>query len=237
MKRISVCIATYNGEKYIKEQLDSILCQLDFQDEIIVSDDSSTDNTLAIIESYGDHRIKVFSNQKFHSPIYNFENSLKKAKGDYIFLCDQDDIWYPDKVDTMLKYLNKYDLVVSNCKVVDADLNVISESFFTICLSGKGFWKNLIKNTYLGCCMAFKKEVLFYALPFPDNIAMHDIWIGLSVELHGASFFLDTPLINYRRHGANASFGGGKSEFSFSYRLKYRFHMLYSLLRRKFWKK
>ena len=99
---ISVCIATYNGSKYIKEQIDSILPQLDECDEIIVSDDSSTDNTLSILKSYHDRRIIIFTNQKFNSPIYNFENALKHAKGDIIFLSDQDDIWEFNKVQVMI---------------------------------------------------------------------------------------------------------------------------------------
>lgn len=232
---ISICIATYNGEKYIKEQLDSILCQLNINDEIIVSDDSSTDRTLSIIESYNDDRIKILVNQKFHSPIYNFENAIKKATGQYIFLCDQDDIWLPNKVKSMMHYLSDYDLVVSNCMIVDADLRVISNSFFREISSGNGFWRNWVKNTYLGCCMAFNRSICSYILPFPQKIAMHDIWIGLSVELHGASLFLDQPLMLYRRHGGNVSFGAEKSEYSFIYKVQYRMYMLFQLLKRKYW--
>lgn len=232
---LTVCLATFNGEKYIKEQLDSILCQIGRNDEIIVSDDSSIDNTLSIIKSYKDNRIKILSGKMFCSPVRNFENALKHAKGDYIFLCDQDDVWFPDKVKSMLTYLKEYDLVVSDCKVVDANLNIISESFFSGRLSGKGFWKNLMKNTYLGCCMAFRKEVLHYVLPFPAKIAMHDIWIGLSVEMYGTSFFLAHPLVLYRRHGTNASFGGDKSKYSLLYKMTYRLCMLFYLLKRKYW--
>lgn len=234
---LTVCLATFNGEKYIKEQLDSILYQLDGNDEIIISDDSSTDNTLRIIESYKDKRIKILSDKKFNSPVFNFDNALKHAKGDYIFLCDQDDVWFSDKVEKMSHYLEQYDLVVSDCKVVDAELNVISESFFSGRLSGKGFWKNLTKNTYLGCCMAFRKEVLNYVLPFPGNIAMHDIWIGLSVEMRGKSIFLPEQLMLYRRHGLNASFGGEKSKYPLTYKMKYRLYMLFYLLKRKYWDK
>lgn len=231
---VSVCIATYNGEKYIKEQLTSVLLQLNVDDEVIVSDDGSNDATVELIQSFNDSRIKLLLENSFSSPVRNFENALKHAKGDYIFLCDQDDIWLPDKVKIVLKYLTVYDLVVSDCKVVDANLNVISESFFSGRISGKGFWKNWIRNTYLGCCMAFKKEVLSYALPFPENIAMHDIWIGLSVEMQGTSFFLPHSLILYRRHGSNVSFGGEKSRYSLMYKIKYRLYMLFHLLIRKY---
>lgn len=234
---ISVCIATYNGEKYLKEQLDSILPQLDSKDEIIISDDSSTDSTLNIACSYQDRRIKVFPYQEFHSPIFNFENALKKATGDYIFLSDQDDVWLPNKVKQMKTMLDTYTLVVSDCRVVDKDLHTIDESFFVGRKSGYGFWKNLFKNSYLGCCMAFRREILDYVLPFPKRIAMHDIWIGLSVELHGTVAFMPEPLMLYRRHGENVSFGGGGSQNSLFYQLKYRIQMLYFLLERKLFSK
>lgn len=234
---ITVCIATYNGGKYINEQLASVLRQLNAGDEIIVSDDGSTDDTIDLVQAFNDSRIRLLINNNFSSPVRNFENALKHAKGDYIFLCDQDDVWLPDKVENMSHYLEQYDLVVSDCKVVDAELNVIYESFFIGRSSGKGFWKNLTKNTYLGCCMAFRKEVLRYILPFPRDIAMHDIWIGLSVEMHSNSFFLPRQLILYRRHGLNASFGGEKSKYPLTYKMKYRLYMLFYLLKRKYWDK
>lgn len=233
MKRISVCIATYNGGLYLKAQLDSILIQLSDRDEIIISDDSSTDDTIEIIKSYRDHRIKLYENQKFHSPIFNFENALSKATGNFIFLCDQDDVWLPDKVEIMISYLQKYDLVVSDCKVVDSNLDIIHDSFFTLMHSGNGFWKNFFKNTYLGCCMAFRKEVLNYVLPFPHHLAMHDIWIGLSVEKNGHPFFLEKPLSLYRRHGNNASLASEKSKNPLLYRIRYRLYIIQSILSRK----
>lgn len=233
---VSVCIATFNGEKYIHQQLQSILLQLNNDDEIIISDDCSTDATLNIVRAFNDSRIKVFANCKFSSPILNFENALKNASGKYIFLCDQDDVWLPDKVSTMIKYLDTYDLVVSDCKVVDENLKVVNESFFKVRNSGKGFLKNLAKNSYIGCCMAFKNTVLRYALPFPTQIAMHDIWLGLLTELYGETYFLDSPLILYRRHGNNASFGGEKSGFSLNYKVRYRLIILYLILKRRFFK-
>ncbi|MEA5127279.1 MAG: glycosyltransferase [Proteiniphilum sp.] len=230
MKKISVCIATYNGSLYLKNQLNSILIQLSDIDEIIISDDSSTDDTIEIIKSIRDSRIKLYENQKFQSPVFNFENALNKATGDFIFLCDQDDIWLPDKVKIMISYLQKYDLVVSDCKVVDSNLNIIYDSFFALMHSGRGFWKNFFKNTYLGCCMAFRKEILNYVLPFPPQLAMHDIWIGLSVEKNGHSFFLKKPLSLYRRHENNASFASERSKNPLLYRIRYRLYIMKSLL-------
>lgn len=233
MSKISVCIATYNGSLYIKDQLDSILPQLKETDEILISDDSSSDNTIDIIKSYRDSRIILLENQNFHSPAYNFENALNNARGDYIFMCDQDDVWLSDKVESIVPLLNNYDLVVSDCKVVNADLEIIHDSFFKMMNSGKGFWKNFYKNTYLGCCIAFRKDIFNYILPFPPNIAMHDIWIGLVVELRGAPYFLQKPTSLYRRHGENASFAGEKSKNSIFYKIKYRLILLQSIVKRQ----
>lgn len=231
---ISVCIATYNGGKYIKEQLDSILPQLGTKDEIVVSDDSSTDNTLDILFSYDDSRIKVYSNQHFHSPIFNFENALIHAKGDFIFLSDQDDIWESNKVQVMLDALRYAVLVVSDCTMVDKNLKLIKESFFNHKVRKKGVISNLIRNNYLGCCMAFRREVLCKALPFPKCIAMHDIWLGLCASAFYSVEFIPDKLIKYRRHGNNASPTGEKSHYKISYRIIYRIQFIVALMRRMF---
>lgn len=233
---ISVCMASYNGEKYIKEQIDSILLQLGAHDELIISDDGSVDATLKILENYNDSRIKILHNKTRKGVIGNFENALNQAKGEYIFLCDQDDIWLPNKVPQILNHLQKYDLVVSNCLIINDKREVLCQSFFDKFNCGSGFFKNLIKNSYLGCCMAFKREIFSYILPFPAKIAMHDIWIGLSVELNGVSCFLNEPLVLYRRHADNASPTSEKSKLPISYRINYRLLMLDYLIRRKYFK-
>lgn len=230
---ISVCIPTYNGEKYLKEQLDSILKQLEKEDEIIISDDSSTDNTIDILESYQDPRIRILYGNYFKDPRFNLENALKHAKGDCIFTADQDDIWREDKVEQMIHALQKYDLVVSDAYIINRDKEIIVDSFFRLHHSRGGYWKNLWQNSFLGCCMAFRKECLQYILPFPKNIAMHDIWIGLCVELHGCTFFLPEKLIYYRRHGDNVSQTGEKSRFTRSYQLYYRLYFLRTTIARK----
>lgn len=231
-KRVSVCIPTYNGAKYIKEQLDSILSQLGESDEIVVSDDSSHDDTLAIVRSIGDNRIVVLEGGDFKSPIFNVENALKHSKGRFIFLSDQDDVWMAGKLSAMLSELENYDAVVSDCKVVDQNKNVIEESFFAKRNSGKGFLKNLYKNTYLGCCMAFRREVLDYVLPFPKDIPMHDMWIGLSVDFRKPVRFINTPYLLYRRHGENTSTASGKSNRSVYRQLLDRITLLFRVLQR-----
>ena len=111
---ISVCIATYNGERYIGEQIKSILNQLNSSDEIIVSDDGSKDKTIDVVKSFDDKRIRIIDGPRKGSPISNFENALKAAKGEYIFTADQDDVWTDDKVRTCMRYLQSYDCVVSD---------------------------------------------------------------------------------------------------------------------------
>jgi glycosyltransferase involved in cell wall biosynthesis len=231
---ISVCIATYNGEKYIAEQLNSILCQLDEKDEVIISDDSSTDQTLEIIKGFNDHRIKIFAGNKFANPIYNFENAIKMASGEFIFLSDQDDYWMPTKVEEMIKVLQTNLLVVSDCYMGDQDLNIIKESYFEWRDSKQGLIKNIWRNSYLGCCMAFDRKILKRILPFPKNIPMHDMWIGLITETIKKPFFLQKPLIIYRRHGGNATTltNEFKSTASAVQKLKYRWNIIAPLLLR-----
>lgn len=234
---VSVCIPTYNGEKYILQQLVSVLKQLDDNDEVLISDDSSTDNTLTIIENINDKRIKIFKNQKFGSPVYNMEFALKQAKGNYIFMCDQDDLWAEDKVRKMVELLNKYYLVISDAIIIDDNENVLCNSYYEWKKSGKGFWKNLYKNSYIGCAIAFRKELLNYALPFPKNIAMHDIWIGLIAEIFFNVFFTDEKLLKYRRHENNLTYSINRdnktlSDFSLKYKIYYRLIILINIFLR-----
>ncbi|STO32265.1 Spore coat polysaccharide biosynthesis protein spsA [Fusobacterium necrogenes] len=204
-KKISVCMATYNGEDYIKKQIESILNQTLQVDEIIISDDNSNDLTLNIIKKFNNPKIKIIKNLK-KGVINNFENSLKESTGDYIFLVDQDDIWELDKVDKIIKSLRKYDLVVHNAKIINSNDDVIlKETFFDIRNSKKGILKNLYKNRYIGCCMAFNRKILEKVLPFPKDIPMHDSWIGLIAELYGNVYFETETLIYYRRHENNVT--------------------------------
>ncbi|MCX9026378.1 MAG: glycosyltransferase family 2 protein [Candidatus Methanoperedens sp.] len=226
MSKISVCMATYNGEKYIHLQLGSILDQIGENDEIIISDDSSTDNTVNIIKTFNDKRIKLFENNRFFNPIHNFENALEKAKGDIIFLSDQDDIWLENKVKIMIGLLHQYDLVVSDCIIINENEDILNESFFRIRGSKKGLLNNLLKNSYMGCCMAFNRRILDIALPFPDNIPMHDMWIGMIGELYGKTYFCDQKLIKYRRHENSASPTCGPSPYTIIDKISFRANLL-----------
>lgn len=225
--QISVCIATYNGENYIKEQISSILPQLSETDEIIVSDDGSKDNTLTIIESLNDTRIKIIHNNIKHGFVSNFENAIQHAKGDYIFLSDQDDIWTANKIKICLQYLQIADLVVHNALLVNAQGEKSNIDFFSIRKSKSGYWKNLYKNSFIGCCMAFKSSLLDSILPFPKHILWHDMWIGLMAEKKGKTIFIPDILLYYRRHGNNASPTSEKSSFTRLQQLTYRLQFLY----------
>jgi glycosyltransferase involved in cell wall biosynthesis len=236
MCRLSVALATYNGEKFIGEQLTSIISQLDENSEIIISDNGSTDRTVEIINSFNDKRITLLHYSE-KGPVSNFENALRKVSGDIIFLSDQDDVWLENKVQVVKKYLKKYDLVMTDCKIVDENLNVLHESFYTVKKCGKGFTKNLISNTYHGCSMAFRKELLKVSLPFPKKIPMHDIWLGFVAELFFTSYFIPDKLLLHRRHSANTSTSTEKSKYNFFEKAQFRFRVLKYfplLIKRKF---
>lgn len=230
---VSVCMSSYNGEKYIREQIMSILAQLGISDELIISDDGSTDGTLAIIKDINDDRIVLTINNEPHGVNFNFENAIKRAKGDFIFLSDQDDIWLPNKVADCVNALQSADLVVHDCIVVDKEKNVIVPSYFKQYKSRKGYLKNIIRNTYIGACMAFRKEILEYVLPFPSNFPVyHDGWLGSMVELKGRVVFLPTNCILYRRHNSNLSFTATKSSIPFNRKVINRVMWLNLTMRR-----
>ena len=231
---ISVCIATYNGEKYIKRQLQSILIQLDDCDEVIVSDDGSSDDTLNIINGIRDPRIKIFEGPKKGSPISNFENAIKHSHGEYIFLSDQDDIWVKNKITISLKYLKQYDCIVSDCIVMDKDSRCISNSFYSLNKTHYGKLYNLvIKNGYLGCCMAFKRNIIETVLPFPSDIPMHDIWIGCIAAFRYKLKFIPDKLIYFYRHNSNISTTASKSKSTVFQKLVYRYAIIKNLINRK----
>ncbi len=204
-EKISIVIATYNGEAFLRQQLESVFIQLPENSEIVISDNGSTDNTINVINQYNHPRVKLLINKEKKGVINNFENALKFASGEIIFLCDQDDIWKPDKVAICYAYLSKYDIVVSDCEIIDNKNNIIVNSYFSRRNSGKGVIKNLWANTYLGCCIAFRRKILEVVLPFPKNITMHDIWFGFVGEIFFKTHFIAQILVSYRMHDDNVS--------------------------------
>ncbi|WP_200864754.1 glycosyltransferase family 2 protein [Arcticibacter svalbardensis] len=224
-------MATYNGALYIKPQIESILKQLHADDELIISDDSSTDNTLEVIKAVCDSRVIILEGNRFRDPIKNFEHALKSARGVFIFLSDQDDVWIDGKYEKMLTVLEEFDLVVSDSIIVDENLAVLHPSFFAYFGSGKGILKNMIRSTYYGSCMAFRQNVLKLAMPFPDTKEIgHDLWIGLVAELTGRVCFLTQPMLLYRRHkNTFSSAGVGLSSRSVGQKFYGRVVMIWEL--------
>jgi glycosyltransferase involved in cell wall biosynthesis len=203
-------MATCNGSRFIREQLDSILAQLGPDDELIVSDDASTDDTLEIVRSYGDPRISILTGNDFHSPIRNFEHALCHARRQIVVLSDQDDIWLPGRLDLIHEQLDtevtRISLIMMDGEIVDAGGNCLEKSLFTMNRAGPGLLKNIYDNTYTGCCLAFTRPLLEIALPFPHRIPMHDMWLGILAEIFGRVAFVPVKTIRYRRHAANTSF-------------------------------
>lgn len=239
---ISVCIATYNGEAFIHAQLESILSQLHDDDEIIISDDGSTDNTLCIIRQYQDSRIHVISHHKFKEKAVsvwdkmtcvreNFEEALKYAKGDVIFISDQDDVWLPNKVQSVLDSMSiETSCIVHDCKIVNNDLHVINNSMFQIYSPCFNRWGWLWKSPFMGCCMAIRREVIQRALPIPINVE-YDTWLGIVASKMGTLKVIHEPLILYRRHGNNISTCSQKSNNNLLTKLQRRYFVIKNLVK------
>lgn len=231
---ISVCIATYNGEKYIKAQLDSIMEQLGFEDEVIISDDGSEDKTKEIVLSYGDDRIHLIQNLKEHGYTKNFENSLEHAKGDYIFISDQDDVWKSNKVERCLEALKTSEIVIHDAEVTNERLETIAKSHFKKYNVKPGFWKTIIRTRYTGACMAFTKRFKEISLPFPKNqvLCPYDYWLAYLGFYKKNVKILDEQLILYRRHEGTVLNAGEYSTREIKDRILTRIYCLKELLKR-----
>lgn len=227
---VSVVLAAYKGEKYIRAQVESIISQLEDGDELIISDDFPQGKTFDAISDIisCDNRV-VYTAGPGRGVIKNFEFAISLSKGDYIFLADQDDVWLDGKVKRVVCEMQSgADLVLHNAFVTDGELNKTNENVFCLNKTRKGFLRNIIKNSYQGCCMAFRSGLKKYILPFPENLPMHDQWIGLMAEKHGKVSFIDEPLILYRRHGDNVTGNGS----SFKDKLKWRADIIGAVLGR-----
>ena len=230
--KISVALAAYKGEQYISGQIDSILSQLGENDELIVSDDYPEGKTRDIVLDYQskDKRIRYIEGEG-KGVVKNFENALKACTGDIIFLSDQDDVWMPDKVELVIKeFSNGADLVLHDASVTDSVLNITEPSYFAVHCSNASFFGNMARNSFVGCCMAFTKQVLLESLPFPEALPMHDWWIALvALKKKRKVVLLSKPLIKWRRHSETVT--GGKT--TLSQKVIWRIKMLLSLARIK----
>lgn len=225
---ISVCMATYNGSAFVEEQVRSILSELSAADELLIADDDSSDRTLEIIRSFADKRIRVLKPAGHLGAIRNFERILSQASGEIIFLSDQDDVWYPGKIFSCIRELEHCTLVVHDADILSQG-KISSPTFFARRNSGQGLFKNIFKNSYVGCCMAFRRELLDFASPFPKHLPMHDQWLGLCAEHFGQVRFLPRSLISYRVHTGNATHSAVPGRNSIVQRIIWRWNLLWAL--------
>ncbi len=205
---ISVAMATYNGEKYLKEQLDSIYGQTYKNIEVIVTDDCSADKTVKILEQYSKlYGLKYYVNDQNLGFVKNFEKAISLCQGEYIALSDQDDIWLAHKLTTLVQNIGDNILACSDAKLIDEKNNVICESFFEYSNKSKNekltFPKLAIRNYVTGCTILMKREILQKAHPVPLNIIYHDWWYGLIASNLGSIYIHNEALILYRQHAEN----------------------------------
>jgi hypothetical protein len=227
---ISVVMTTYNGARHLREQLASIIEQLGEGDELIISDDRSTDKTLQILNEHASERIRIVITSGKLGPIRNFEHAIGHARGQVIVLSDQDDRWLPGRLQRVRDHFaaddTPYNLLVMNSIIADGELNPTHDSLFAYLEAGKGLAKNVYRNTYVGCHMAFRRELLTVAMPFPRAIPMHDMWLGLVSEMVGAVTFDPTPTLMFRRSGHNYT----QTHYPLRQRLVWRLGLITSLL-------
>jgi glycosyltransferase involved in cell wall biosynthesis len=214
---VDILLSTYNGTKFLAEQIDSIIRQTYKSWTLIIRDDSSTDATKDIIKNYllNNNRIILIEDSfKNIGPCQSFAELIKHSTSDYIMFCDQDDIWLPGKIETMLNYAemetiktNIPQLIVSNLKVIDENGKPISDSFWDLqsFSSNKSYlFKDIIaQNKFPGCSMLFNKPLKNICLDIPEKSLMHDWWICLAALAFGKLTRINIPLTLYRQHSSN----------------------------------
>jgi glycosyltransferase involved in cell wall biosynthesis len=224
-------MATYNGAKYISTQLNSILSQLKLEDEIIIIDDCSTDDTVNIINQINDKRIILIHNPQNFGVVYSFNKALTMVNGDIVFLSDQDDEWMNNKVEFILDFFKTedIDLIVHDAIIVSQEKKIY-KSLSAFAKSRAGFFYNVYSNTFTGCCMAFRTSILKKILPIPTyNGVYHDAWIGILSELYRFKVkFIQIPLIQWNRHENNTS---TTKRRVLKQIFKDRFNLLYGIFR------
>ena len=228
---VQILLATYNGEKFLREQLDSLLNQT-FQDfTVLIRDDGSTDATLKIIEEYQQKhqaQINLIKDDKQNVGVtQNFNLLLEKSTADYLFFCDQDDVWLNEKIELSLKKIQSLEaknhstpcMIYSDMKAIDEQGNITSDSVWQqLKLHPKYFTLNrlLVQNIPHGCTMVINKAMRNLAFPIPIDAILHDHWIALLAVTTGKFVAIETPLVLLRNHGENVT----RKKSSFTEKLK-----------------
>ena len=215
MKKVDILLATYNGEKYLSEQIESILNQTYKDFRLLISDDCSTDKTRDIIKKYAseDKRIEIFLQENNLGVVGNFEFLLNKVKNEYFMFSDQDDIWDLEKIEKSIKKIEdtSADLVYTDLEVVDSSKNTIYKSYWKLkniyqkIKKYNNFESLYLNNFVTGCTILSKKEIISKVLPLPKDskYVLHDYWIPLIISQEGKIDYIEEPLIKYRQHKNN----------------------------------
>ena len=211
---VSVAMATYNGEKYITAQLESIINQTYSNIEIIITDDASADNTVQIIEELQTkhHRIKLFINAANKGISKTFENSIRNCAGDFIAMSDQDDIWELNKIEILLSRIENEDAIYSNSLLVDKHGRSLNKDFKSL-MKLQSYYDGapfLMGNCIPGHTIMMKAGFIKIILPLPDEV-MFDRWISFCAAGNNGIKYVDMPLVNYRQHDSNV-IGTSKSK-------------------------
>lgn len=227
---ISIAMTSYNGEFYIKEQIDSILSQTVSFDELVICDDCSNDNTPQILKDYSsvDNRIKVFFNETNLGFKRNFEKAIKLCSSNFIALSDQDDIWIPEHLELLKKAYDENDCILTcgNSFAADAEGKPIGikskpDTYYLSDKSKEQFLQVLYSNPVQGCTAYFHKDLLNTFIPIPDSQFFHDSWLAQVAITKGKIVFLHEGLLYYRTHNNNVSGGTSKG---FKAKLHHLFH-------------
>lgn len=214
---VSIAMATYNGEKFLSKQLESILAQSYAHLEIIICDDCSSDSTWEILKVYAsqDNRISIYRNDYNLGFVKNFEKAITLCSGRYIALSDQDDIWLPEKIEIMLQKIqfvedrhpDKAILLHTDLCVIDELDSVLYVSMWQYQKIFPHFCKHIeqlaAQNCVTGCATLMNRKAIESSLPFPEGIVSHDWWIALNVICNGILLPIDFPTVNYRKHSSN----------------------------------
>lgn len=211
MTRVSICMATYNGERFLQEQLDSIMNQLHCDDEVIVSDDASNDNTRSVVLSYKDRRLRLIANSSTRGHVENFEIAMSHATGRFIALSDQDDIWVEHRLEHMLNLMKEQ----PELSLVIGDFVEFNEAGEIHSLPSIGpppknglFQLSRVflgRAKYFGCTFLFRRELMRFIVPIPRQIESHDIWIAMNACIHGRVGHLQEVTLFRRVHDRNVS--------------------------------
>lgn len=228
--KIAILMATYNGEKYICQQIDSILSQTCKDWELYIHDDGSTDNTIAAVESYVEKypdKIHLIDGKSTGGAKYNFFYLFGQVEAPYYMTCDQDDVWLDKKIeltyDKMLTIENKADvpcLVYTELRVVDSELNTIADTmsgYQSLDCHKRTINQFILQNSVTGCTMMINRALRDKMLHITDidNTIMHDWWAALVAAQFGKTAFIDEPTILYRQHGDNSLGALGINKLSY----------------------